>query len=237
MTDITLGEETITTFRQALERVSALAQARLPEALHGALQRATALVLHRHVWMDEDGKHAQVLSSDGSTYYLVNGKCTCMGVAHAPHAWCKHRLAVALYRRASELLTASRPTPPAAFPLAPFRALLAEAGVGDGRPAIPALPEAPASANARVVIDGHEVQITLRDDNEERLLVRLATLLARYPAAAWKGEQASAPAPTTGTPTCPHHGGMKESTKVKGTWFCPSKMGDGSYCKEKFPKK
>lgn len=68
--ELTLGEETITTFRQALERVSALAHAKLAPELHGNLERAHALVLHRHVWMDEDGKHAQVLSSDGLTKFL-----------------------------------------------------------------------------------------------------------------------------------------------------------------------
>jgi hypothetical protein len=38
--ELTLGEETITTFKQALERVSALAHARLPPELHGHLVRA-----------------------------------------------------------------------------------------------------------------------------------------------------------------------------------------------------
>ena len=71
--ELTLGEEPLTTFRQALERVTALAHARLPAELHGNLERATALVIHRHVWMDQDGKHAQVLSTDGQTWYLVNG--------------------------------------------------------------------------------------------------------------------------------------------------------------------
>ena len=37
-------------------------------------------------------------------------------------------------------------------------------------------------------------------------------------------------------PVCAYHGAMKESTKVPGTWFCAKKMGDGSYCKEKWPK-
>ncbi len=35
---------------------------------------------------------------------------------------------------------------------------------------------------------------------------------------------------------CAYHGSMKESSKVPGTWFCPKKMADGSYCKEKWPK-
>ena len=34
-------------------------------------------------------------------------------------------------------------------------------------------------------------------------------------------------------PVCEFHGPMKESTKAPGSWYCPSKMGDGSYCKSK----
>jgi hypothetical protein len=45
----------------------------------------------------------------------------------------------------------------------------------------PPLPEAPASANVRVQIAGREVQITLRDTDEARLLVRLQTLLEQFP--------------------------------------------------------
>jgi hypothetical protein len=30
---------------------------------------------------------------------------------------------------------------------------------------------------------------------------------------------------------------MKESTKAKGTWYCPAKMADGSYCKARHPQK
>lgn len=34
-------------------------------------------------------------------------------------------------------------------------------------------------------------------------------------------------------PICQYHGPMKESGKAPGTWFCPQKMGDGTYCKSK----
>jgi len=34
-------------------------------------------------------------------------------------------------------------------------------------------------------------------------------------------------------PVCPYHGPMKESAKAPGTWYCPKKMGNGEYCKEK----
>lgn len=42
--------------------------------------------------------------------------------------------------------------------------------------------------------------------------------------------------PPSDTPVCEFHGPMKESTKRPGTFFCPSKMGDGSYCTSKAPK-
>ena len=224
--ELTLGEEPITTFTQAVKRTFDLAMARLPKELYGHLERAHALVLHHHVFPTDDGKHAQVLSSDGERWYPVNGHCTCMDATKAPQGLCKHRLAFGLYRRASELLAqhgaAPRPLP-----------------YGEG--AVPALPEAPASANARVVIDGHEVQVTLRDVDEERLLTRLAALLARYPAApcGGKGTRASAPAQTTATtdepPKCLYHGPMKASTKAPGTWYCTKKNFDGSYCRERYP--
>lgn len=219
--ELTLGEEPITTFRQAALRVAALAHARLPAELHGALERAHALVVHRHVWMDEDGKHAQVLSSDGTTFYLVNGHCTCMGAAHAKDALCKHRLAVMLYRRASELLAASggSATPAASAP--------------------GALPEAPASVNVRLCIGGADVQWTLRDQDEDRLSERLERLLTRFPQKAKAKEDAkSAPAQTPGeAPLCPVHGPGKESTKAPGTFFCPKKLFDGSYCTWRYPAK
>jgi len=46
---------------------------------------------------------------------------------------------------------------------------------------VAALGEAPASVNVRVTICGREVQITLRDTDEARLLERLQEVLQRYP--------------------------------------------------------
>jgi len=34
-------------------------------------------------------------------------------------------------------------------------------------------------------------------------------------------------------PICEFHGAMKESSKAPGSFYCPAKMGDGSYCKSK----
>jgi hypothetical protein len=77
----------------------------------------------------------------------------------------------------------------------------------------PALPEAPASANVRLVIDDREVQVTLRDTHEEHLMARLARLLAAYPT------------PAHQTPAdqhlCPkHHVAMKLNHGKNGsTWY------------------
>lgn len=207
-------EKTISTFLKALERVTARAYEKLSPDLHGALGSAHALVIHRHVWMDEDGRHGHVLSSEGTTWYVCNGHCTCMGAAHAPQGLCEHRLSVGLYRRASELLAASQRS--------------------QGIMAAPAtLPGAPASTNTRLLIDGHTVRVTLRDTDETRLLRRLEALFARYPVAPCGGKGPSA---VPGGPTCPHHGPGKESTKAPGTWYCTKKMADGSFCRWRSPE-
>src|SRR5262245_54708856 len=112
--ELTLGEETLTTFRDAVLHVSELAHAKLDKSVHGHLERATALCLHGHVWLSEDGRHAQVLSSDGERWYPVNGHCTCMDAPKAPQGYCKHKLAVQIYKRAGEVLTAPRGSRPQA---------------------------------------------------------------------------------------------------------------------------
>jgi hypothetical protein len=58
-------------------------------------------------------------------------------------------------------------------------------------PAVP-LPEAPASVNVHLTIGGRDVQLTLRDTDEGRLLQRLQTILERYPV-----PQPGPPAPGT----------------------------------------
>ena len=91
------------------------------------------------------------------------------------------------------------------------------------QPATPTapLPEAPASVNVRFELGGREVQLTLRDSDEGRLLARLDVILQRFPVAT---------KPVDDTPQCPTHGAMKPSTKGKG-WYCPVKLADGAWCK------
>jgi hypothetical protein len=79
------------------------------------------------------------------------------------------------------------------------------------------------------------VLFTMRDLDEHRLLARLETLLQRFPLEP-KAQACTPPAPSQ-PPVCQWHGAMKESTKAPGTYYCPSKMGDGSYCRERWPAK
>ena len=45
------------------------------------------------------------------------------------------------------------------------------------------LPEAPASVNVHLELAGRQVQLTLRDSDESRLLARLDAILERFPVA------------------------------------------------------
>src|SRR5262249_3196379 len=132
--------------------------------------------------------------SNGQTaYHIVDGSCNCKDYPQAPQGFCKHRLAYGIHKRAmtlakqnlAQLDGASNGTtqPPAESP--------------QGQPqreAVPALPEAPASANCHITIAGRQVQVTLRDTDERRLLARLVALLQQFPVA-----QPPTPPPTQST--------------------------------------
>ena len=217
-----IAEEHISTFPQAVKRTCDLAMAKLPAELHGALERAHALVIHHHLWLGEDEQHAQVLSSDGQTWYRVNGKCTCLGATHATQGYCKHRLAVMLYKRASALLATSTrgPLPSAA--------------------AEKSCPEALFSACLKGTVRGIDTQLTARGQTLEDFQRNFNAVHALFDApearpAVAATSQSAAQAPAS-APICPVHGPMKESSKAPGTWFCSKKLFDGSYCKERMPK-
>src|SRR5262245_49029226 len=91
------------TWTDAVTRVSDLAHARMPAALHSTIERATALVLDGDVVFEEDGVHAMVRGSDGQTWYAVNGTCPCKGAEFAPDGLCKHKVGTMSYKRAAQL--------------------------------------------------------------------------------------------------------------------------------------
>jgi hypothetical protein len=92
-------------------------------------------------------------------------------------------------------------------------------------PAPQPLPEARASCNVRLVVDGREVQWTLRDHDEGRLAARLERLLAQYPA-----PQPAPQAASPGEGWCSKHGvQMKRHSNANGQWY--SHFMDDKHCK------
>ena len=87
----------------------------------------------------------------------------------------------------------------------------------------------PAPASARfvitVTIDGFPVQVEVegKADTLRAMIDRLKAIGATPP-----GQPSGQP--DSDAPTCEYHGKMKRGNFG---WFCPKKMGDGSYCKSK----
>jgi hypothetical protein len=101
--------------------------------------------------------------------------------------------------------------------------------------------EAPYSVNVRVQHSGYVFQITIRKQERDALLEAMAGLPAWLEAHGYEpGEPvrhaSQATQATEQIPLCPYHGPMKPSEKAKGTWYRPSKMGNGSYGKERVPR-
>src|SRR5215831_3594239 len=163
-------------WRDAVAEIADKAKATLPEC-NGRVDSAVKIVLNGDVELLEDGKAKVASQSNGTTaYFVVNGECTCKDFPKAPRGLCKHRLSLAIHKRAYALakhrldqldgVQHGTSQPPAEQPQSE---------------AVPTLPEAPASANVHVTLAGRTVQVTLRDSDEQRLLARLEVLLQRFP--------------------------------------------------------
>jgi hypothetical protein len=134
--------------------------------------KATKLVLAGDVAVLDDGRAVVTSFTDPTkTYAVEHSVCTCQDFPRAPHGFCAHRLAVAMARRAREVMPSQ---PEASSP--------AEAGATAAAPVAPAsLGEAPASVNCHIMLEGRQVQVTLRDTDEQCLLERLAAVLRQHP--------------------------------------------------------
>jgi hypothetical protein len=171
------GFETTTrrVWREAVAEIAEKAKAKLPEC-SGRVDSAVKIVLAGDVDLQADGTARVASQSNGTAaYHVVNGQCDCKDYAKAPHNFCKHRLGAGIARRVQELTKAKlegingqaeAPRPPAQPESLPAP-----------------LPEAPASVNCHITLEGRQVQVTLRDTDENRLLGRLAALLRQYPLA------------------------------------------------------
>jgi len=222
-------------WREAVAEIADKAKAKLPEC-SGRVDAAVKIVLAGDVKVQSDGTATVASQSNGQTvYHVANGVCSCKDFAKSPHNLCKHRLSAAMARRAQELVRATlngasngqvagAPDPVPA---------LAETAAQPPVPIAP-LPEAPVSITLKATLHGYEVLVTLRG-------VDFASVKTQVEhASEWPSAHDPADHRTvqpTQTPRCQWHGAMKESTKAKGTWYCPAKMGDGSYCKSRHPEK
>jgi hypothetical protein len=200
------------TFRALVADVAAKAKAILPSSINGRLEGAVKLVLAHDVTRLDDGTIEVGSCTDPlKVYRLVGQTCECKDFTDgkAPEGWCRHRLAAGIAKRVRELLPTPTPTPPA-----------------------PALPEAPASANVRITLQGFDVQVTLRDVDEARLMQRLEELLQTY----GKGQPQTQPAITPRDKEegwCSKHDvPMKQTTKEGRSWWS-HRLADGQWCKGK----
>jgi hypothetical protein len=105
MTTIAESSGTIT-FDEALRLETVTLQAQHP-VLADALGRAASLVLDGKVFPEENGTTAMVQSSDGHTWYYVNGHCPCKASTYREEP-CYHRLSWRLYQRTVERLLADQ---------------------------------------------------------------------------------------------------------------------------------
>jgi hypothetical protein len=160
-------------WRGAVAEIADKAKAKLPEC-SGRVDSAVKIVLAGDVELMPDGTAKVASQSSGTTaYHVVNGHCSCRDYEKAPHQFCKHRLSAAIARRAKELVKTKLvdTNSQAEAPGQPMQPETLRAP----------LPEAPASVNCLITIEGRQVQVTLRDSDETRLLGRLAALLKQYP--------------------------------------------------------
>ena len=206
-------------FRAAVAEIAAKAKETLPEC-NGRVDKAVAIVLAGDVELLDGGKAKVASQSNGTmAYFVVNGTCECRDFAKAPSGWCKHRIAAGLAKRVTARVRAPLDAPATGQATAPSQPTPAQAS-----PAVPStpLPEAPASVNIHLELAGRQVQLTLRDSDEGRLLQRLEAVLQRFPLVV---------KPTDETPRCPKHGVVMKLNHDKdgSTWYS-HKTADG-WCK------
>jgi hypothetical protein len=161
-----------THYRALVAEMAAKAKDRLPESVNGRIEAAVKLVLSHDVEPQDDGTILVGSSTDPLKQYRLEGtSCECQDFTRgqAPDGWCQHRIAAGLQRRVQELLAAQAGT----------QVYRDHDGLGNTDST--SLPEAPASVNCYLAIDGRQVQLTLRDRDEGRLLERLAVVLRQYP--------------------------------------------------------
>lgn len=233
-------------WRQAVAEAAERARAALPEA-NGRIDCAVALVLQGDVELLADGSARVGSQSDAGTVYHVVRECQCKDAERAPHGGqCKHLIArgiaVRAQARLEEMMDDLNAQASAQDAEETFWAFQTPQPAAT-QPVAPSLPEAPASANAFVVIDGHRVQITVRGHTLGGVLTEIRTVLQQFPAEAAaeaRTPPAAPPAPAAtpepqGVKPCPVHPGemLRLNTKNGQQWHS-HRLADGSgWCRGK----
>src|SRR5262249_15785672 len=221
-------------FREAVEAVAQKARTALPES-NGRIDKAVHLILNSDISIDANGEGIIASQSNGTGAYNV-GKgfsCQCKDQPKSPRGLCKHLLSYHIFTRATapakqrlEQLDAgsngtTTSTPDQATTETPVAVPTQEPV------ATPALPEAPASVNFHTTIAGRQIQITLRDTDETRLLARLETLLQRFPVVEEPKESVQKEG------WCyKHNVQMKLNHGKRGSWWS-HKLPNGQWCNKK----
>ncbi len=195
-------------FREAIAAVAENAKEKLPQS-NGRIEKAVVIVLQDDVLDLGDGHRFAVGSqSDTDLYYIFDNECTCPDADRAPDGACKHVIATWLYRRGTAL-AAERMKDHLDTPHSRSHSL----------------PEAPASANVYLTIQGRKVQLTLRDHDENTLLTRMESLLTRFP------EEMPQPNAQPEGWCLIHQCQMKQYSNGKGSWW--AHRIDGRWCRGK----
>ena len=220
-----------TAFREAVEAVADRARAKLPE-LHTRVDKAVLLVLNGDVSINANGEGTVASQSNGHVVYAV-GKgdgCSCKDHPKAVKGLCKHILSYRIFTRARALAREKLAT------------LDAEASKTEPLPPVQPAPvvspsthsEAPASVNCHILLEGRQVQVTLRDTDETRLLARLATLLQQYPIAQPPTEpptQSTGSAVPDDNPFCHTHKVPLKKFSKDGRTRYSHKTANGRWCR------
>src|SRR5215471_18035525 len=222
-------------FREAVETIADKARSAIP-SLNGRVERAVQIILNGDLSIAPDGQGTIASQSNGNGAYNVGkgDSCSCKDHPNAPKHLCKHVLAYHIFTRATALTKqrleqldpasngTTTPTPEQ-VDQAPVATPVQEAVA---TPILP-LPEAPASVNFHTTIAGRQIQITLRDTDETRLLARLETLLQRFPVVEEPKESAQKEG------WCyKHNVQMKLNHGKRGTWWS-HKLPNGQWCNKR----
>jgi hypothetical protein len=231
-----------THYREVVAQVDAKAREKLPQAVNGRIESAVKLVLAHDVHFCDDGTIEVGSASDPlKTYTLAGQACDCQDFAcgRALGGWCQHRIAAGIAKRVGELLPPAPAPIPAPPPVEPWpdndpepepeATVPATVAPVESPAVLTTLPEAPASVNCHLTIAGRQVQLTLRDTDESRLLARLEAVLARFPLpeapAASQGQLSAAQHNAAAmhrkvTDFCKiHNVAMKQTTKNGRSWW------------------